>query len=42
MLSCTEEESLMQLTDLSLSDNQLEGSLPEAWVNLTSVSPVLL
>ena len=42
MLSCTEIQSLMQLEALDLGSNQLEGSLPEAWGNLTNVSPVLL
>ena len=40
MFSCSEIHSLMQLTDLSLGSNQLDGSLPEAWGNLTKVSPV--
>ena len=30
----------MQLTILVLDNNQLEGSLPEAWSNFSSVSPV--
>ena len=42
MPSHTEVQSVMQLWYLDLGNNQLEGSLPEAWVNLTSVSPVLL
>lgn len=29
----------MQLQTLSLSKNQLVGSLPETWSNLTNVSP---
>ena len=31
----------MQLININVSINQLEGSLPEAWGNLTNVSPVL-
>ena len=31
--------SWLQLKELDLSRNELEGSLPEAWGNLTSVSP---
>ena len=31
---------LMQLRDVYLKGNQLVGSLPEAWSNLTSVSPI--
>lgn len=31
----------MQLHELSLAHNQLVGSLPEAWSNLTNVSPVI-
>ena len=31
---------LMQLQKVYLSHNQLVGSLPEAWSNLTSVSPI--
>lgn len=32
----------MQLQELSLSDNQLLGTLPERWSNLTYVSPVFM
>ena len=38
---CAELQSLMQLSYLYLGSNQLEGSLPEAWSNWTSVSPQL-
>lgn len=33
---------LVQLQELYLSDNQLTGSLPEPWINLTNVSTVSL
>lgn len=29
----------LQLLEMDLSTNQLDGSLPETWSNLTSVSP---
>ena len=31
---------LMQLQEVYLRENRLVGSLPEAWSNLTTVSPI--
>ena len=39
--SYAENQTLLQLYKLSLDNNQLDGRLPEAWSNLTSVSPLL-
>lgn len=32
----------MQLLFLNLTGNQLKGSLPEAWSNLSNVSPTIV
>lgn len=37
-MSCRESKLLVQLQVMGLSNNALEGSLPENWGNLTNVS----
>ena len=40
MHSMVFQQLWLQLQELHLSNNQLVGSLPEAWSKLTNVSPV--
>ena len=39
--SCVEKQLFMQLGYFGLSDNLLVGSLPDAWSNLSRVSPTI-